>query len=317
MTANSDNRGKSTASRSLFELFAAQDPARLQQLIKTMTAASQESQGLLMDILGAGMAQPIQNSAPDPFGVVEGFNALGQSLASNPTALMQANLELWQGMMTQLMQLASSHAKPVTSKDRRFSDPEWSTNPMLGMIRASYELNSKWLMSLIETAPGIEEAVRQKTKFFAQQSIDAFAPTNFFATNPAALRRMIESGGDSVLQGLQRAREDIKKGNGKLTISHTDETAFSLGNDIATAKGKVVFRNDLIELIQYEASTKAVYKRPLLIFPPWINKFYILNFNVNIINFISPKFFFVANQNFHKTSITFYCSFWIWRIHYN
>jgi len=248
----------------------------------TMAKATQESQALMADLLKSapGLAKAGPKAKPkktDPFGAGESFSQLGKAIAKNPVQLMQANTELWQGLMTAWADTMSGKASQSTTRDRRFSDAEWSTNPMFNMIRQTYELNTKWMMQLIDTADGLPEKDRRKARFFAQQSLDAFAPTNFFATNPQALRAMIETGGTSVLDGIRQARSDLKKGNGKLTISQTDESVFRLGENIATAPGKVVFRNDLIELIQYEATTEEVYKRPLLIFPPWINKFYILD----------------------------------------
>lgn len=261
----------------LIEMIAGQDPVKLQCLMATMAEATQESQALLNEVLGRGIGSPGDIKKLDPFGVGLSFSKLGQSIATNPVALMQANTQLWQGLMKTWTDSLSGAASLPKTKDSRFSDPEWSVNPMFAMMRATYELNTNWLLNLIDKADGLAEADRRKARFFAQQTVDAFAPTNFFATNPQALRKMIETGGTSVLEGLRQARQDVQKGNGKLTISQTDESVFKLGQNVATAAGKVVFRNDLIELIQYEASTDDVYKKPLLIFPPWINKFYILD----------------------------------------
>ena len=277
MSANSNNNGKSSAARSLFEEFSSLTPADAQQLMQTMMAASRESHGLLTDIMGRNWTAGGARQSNDPLGVGESFTELGRALASNPATLMQANMQLWQTLMSELMTMAGRNTAATAPNDKRFSDPEWTSNPALSLIKRMYQINSDWLLSLVDAAPGLDEPVRRKAKFFTQQSIDAFAPSNFFATNPQALRRMLHTGGDSVLDGLRQARADIKRGNGKLTISHTDETAFELGENVATAKGRVVFKNDLIELIQYKATTAKVYSRPLLIFPPWINKFYILD----------------------------------------
>jgi polyhydroxyalkanoate synthase len=276
MSIKSADSTKTSASPSLAELIASQDPAKMQELLRVLAAANQESNALLSDVLGHSFAKP-KHKGGDPFAAMHSFQKIGQSLCADPMLLMKANSELWQGMMTSWMEMTAETKARAKTKDRRFSDPEWSTNPMFNVLQRSYELNSQWLMTLIEGAQGVSDAERRKAKFFAQQSIDASAPTNFFATNPQALKRMIETGGQSVLDGLKQARADLHKGNGKLTISQTDESVFRLGENIATAQGKVVFRNELIELIQYEASTETVYKRPLLIFPPWINKFYILD----------------------------------------
>ncbi|MEO9969501.1 MAG: class I poly(R)-hydroxyalkanoic acid synthase [Hyphomonadaceae bacterium] len=276
MSSKSGNSTDNGGPPSLAKLIAEQDPAKVQALLGVMAAANQESHALLSDVLGNAMSQGGRKTA-DPFAAAQSFQKVSQSLYADPMLLMKANSELWQGMMTAWMDVNSRKGNQSKSKDRRFSDPEWSGNPMFGMLQRSYELNSKWMMTLIDGVQGVSDADRRKAKFFAQQTLDACAPTNFFATNPQALRRMIETGGQSVLDGLKQARADLRKGNGKLTISQTDESVFKLGENVATAEGKVVFRNDLIELLQFEASTDTVYKRPLLIFPPWINKYYILD----------------------------------------
>ncbi len=259
----------------LRDLMAAQDPAKMQKLSLTMTEAMAESQALINAVMGSA-AFNIGESPLDPFDAAGAFAEIGQSLAVRPDRILAANLDLWQGWM----KLWSDMALPghgTASRDKRFSDPEWSENPLFDFMRRTYELNTTWLMSLIEGADTVGEATRRKARFFARQTADAFAPTNFFATNPAALKLMIESGGDSVLQGLRQAREDLAKHRGHLTISQSDETPFEVGRNIATTPGKVAFRNDLIELIHYAPVKKRVRTRPLLIFPPWINKFYILD----------------------------------------
>lgn len=277
MSVKSSQKDTNQENVSLIELLAAQEPLKLQAFIEMMAEATQESQALMAEVMGKGIGSLGDTGKPDPFGVSKSFTKLGTALASHPAALMQANTQLWQGMMQSFTASLCPQKAPSRSKDKRFADPEWALNPMFNILRSTYELNTHWLMSLIDSAQGLEEADRRKARFFAQQTVDAFAPTNFFATNPQVLRKMIETGGTSVLEGLRQARHDVEKGNGKLTISQTDESVFKLGENVATAPGKVVFRNDLIELIQYEASTETVYKRPLLIFPPWINKFYILD----------------------------------------
>ncbi len=258
---------------SLSDMLAAQDPEKLKILTATLAEAARESQALMQELMTPGTLP--NNDFADPFGASKTFARLGQSLATHPERLVRANTELWQGWMELWQGMLSG--VPAKSEDRRFSDPEWSNNPMFDFMRRSYELNTRRMQSLIDNAEGLGEDERHKARFFARQVSDAFAPTNFFATNPAALKAMIQTGGASVLKGLQQAREDIRRGNGKLTITQTDETPFILGENLATTPGKVVFRNDLIELIQYAPTRKKSYTRPLLIFPPFINKFYILD----------------------------------------
>ncbi|MEL7232204.1 MAG: class I poly(R)-hydroxyalkanoic acid synthase, partial [Pseudomonadota bacterium] len=163
-------------------------------------------------------------------------------------------------------------------RDRRFADPEWAANPMLDFMRRAWMLNADWLKALVEAAgDNLSESERTKAHFFTSQLIDALSPSNLPASNPAALRAMIESGGESLVQGLRNARNDLKRGKGRFAISQSDESAFELGENVATSEGEVVFRNKLIEVIHYNPTRKKMRERPMLIFPPWINKFYILD----------------------------------------
>ena len=265
----------STQSPTIAELLAKRPPEHLQTLSLAMSEAISESQALMSDLLGY-TSNGTPNPANDPMAASKALSKVGESLATQPDKVALANqellkgwMELWQGMMT--------GALPEANRDRRFADPEWAGNPIFDFMRRSYELNANWLMSLIENADGLSEQDKRKAKYYGQMTVDAFAPTNFFASNPAALKAMLETDGRSVVEGLRQAREDLRKGEGRLMISQSDETPFEIGKNIATSPGKVVFRNDLIELIQYAPKRKKAYERPLLIFPPWINKFYILD----------------------------------------
>jgi polyhydroxyalkanoate synthase len=262
----------------LAALMAAQDPMKWQILMTTLALANTESQALLTEIItGSGPLGTITDG--DPMGAVDAFREVGLGLARNPMALMQANMDLMRGWMTLWQEMVLESLKPEVppEKDKRFSDPEWQVNPAFRFIRKAYDVNATWMNSLADRAEGIDPAVQLRAKFFTQLLTDSLSPTNFLGTNPQALRAFIESGGESVLAGLRMARDDVRKGNGKLYISQTDETPFELGVNIATAPGEVVFRNDLIELIQFAPSQEQAYSKPLLIFPPWINKFYILD----------------------------------------
>ncbi len=262
----------------LAALMAAQDPMRWQILMTTLALANTESQALMAEVMtGSGPLATVTKG--DPMGATDAFREVGQSLAMNPMAMMQANLELMQGWMKLWQEMVSetiSQESPK-EKDKRFSDPEWQVNPAFKFIRKAYDVNSKWMNSLADRATGMDPAVQLRARFFMQLLTESLSPTNFLGTNPQALRTFMESGGESVLAGLRMAREDVRKGNGKLYISQTDETPFEVGVNIATAPGEVVFRNDLLELIQYAPSQPQAYSKPLLIFPPWINKFYILD----------------------------------------
>ena len=249
---------------------------KMEELTRNMSDAIFESQQLLRDVTTANLKKSLDPQRPDPFGAGQALSKVGENLARHPDRLMSAQMDLWEGHLN-IWRSMLTGTSVDKSGDRRFSDPEWTENPMFNFIRQTYELNSNWLLNIIGSAEELDETTRRKANFFAKQTADAFCPTNFFSTNPAALKAMLETGGESVLEGLKLARADLKRGHGRLMISQTDGSEFKLGENVATAPGKVVYRNDLIEIIQYEPSTKKVFEVPLVIFPPWINKFYILD----------------------------------------
>ena len=261
--------------RTLNAILADQSPEQLQAIGQALAEAAIESQALLNEVLATANPGAGLSANPDPFGVGGTYGRLGQSLASNPQALLNANLELWTGWISLWKDFTLGQISGA--QDKRFSDPEWSSNPAFEFMRKAYELNSSWMMSLLDAAPDLSPSEKRKAQFYTRQTIDALSPTNFFATNPAALRAMLKTGGQSLVDGLRNARADIAKGGGRLSISQSDETPFEIGKNVATAPGKVVFRNKLIELLQFAPSTEQVYERPLLIFPPWINKYYIMD----------------------------------------
>ena len=248
------------------------------QLSQNLSAAVLESQALLSDMakssVSGGAITPKKN---DPLGVMDAFTKLGKSLAAHPERLMAAQMQLAMGHM-QAWQTAMT-LKPAgeASPDKRFKDPDWEANPFFSYMKSAWKVNADWLTSLVNLADDLSDHDRKKALFYAQQASDAFSPSNFFVTNPEAIKAMIETGGESVLNGLRQARKDLERGHGKLKISQTDDTPFVVGENVATAPGEVVFRSDLFELLQYAPTTKTVHERPLLIFPPWINKFYILD----------------------------------------
>ncbi|MCX8505872.1 MAG: class I poly(R)-hydroxyalkanoic acid synthase, partial [Alphaproteobacteria bacterium] len=162
-------------------------------------------------------------------------------------------------------------------EDRRFKDAAWSENLLFDFIKQSYLLTSRWMQSQAHEVGDIDKHTRDKLDFFTRQFVDAMAPTNFAMTNPEVLRTTIESGGENLVKGLANLLKDLEKGKGKLAISMTDTSAFSIGENVAISPGKVVFQTDMMQLIQYNPTTTHVAKRPLMIIPPWINKYYILD----------------------------------------
>jgi polyhydroxyalkanoate synthase len=219
---------------------------------------------------------------PDPLGVQGALNEVWSSLAQQPETLRDAHANLWKRYAdiwerhTAYM-LTGKAADDGPARDKRFRDPEWRSNPAFSMLRESYLANADFISDLVEKAHGVDEQTKRKAQFFIKQAVDAASPSNFLMTNPAALRALLQTGGKSLVAGVENLAADLKRGGGVLSISQTDLDAYKVGENVATTPGKVVFRNRVFELIQYAPTTKVVHEVPLLIFPPWINKFYILD----------------------------------------
>jgi polyhydroxyalkanoate synthase len=178
------------------------------------------------------------------------------------------------------MKLLGQDTGPVAEPaktDKRFRHEDWQEHFLFDYIKQSYLIAARWLHKAVASVEGLDEHTQKKVDFFTRQYIDALAPSNFALTNPEVFRETIATGGQNLVKGLNNLLDDIERGNGQLRISMTDSKAFELGVNIATTPGSVVFQNDLMQLIQYEPATKQVWKRPLLIIPPWINKYYILD----------------------------------------
>jgi polyhydroxyalkanoate synthase len=194
------------------------------------------------------------------------------------TSLGRAFLELW---ASTAKRLAGEQAEPVIApdpKDKRFADPEWSKNQFYDFLKQVYLLTTQWAERLVTNAE-LDEHTRKKAEFYIRQISNAISPSNFVLTNPELVRETLASHGENLVRGMQLLSEDIQAGGGHLKIRQSDPSLFEVGRNLAITPGKVVFQNDLMQLIQYQATTAEVMKAPLLIVPPWINKFYILDLN--------------------------------------
>ena len=219
---------------------------------------------------------------PDPLGMQGALNDVWSHLARQPETLREAHARLWERYADiwqrhATYMLSGQRPEEGPARDKRFRDPEWLSNPAFSMLRESYLATAAFVTDLVESAEGVDEATKRKASFFIKQAVDAASPSNFLITNPAALRALLSSKGESLRKGVENLAADLKRGHGALAISQTDLDAYKVGVNIATSPGKVVFRNRVFELIQYAPSTESVHKIPLLIFPPWINKFYIMD----------------------------------------
>ncbi|MEI7668946.1 MAG: class I poly(R)-hydroxyalkanoic acid synthase, partial [Pseudomonadota bacterium] len=186
-------------------------------------------------------------------------------------------LNLWQHTTQKFLGENNAPLVSPDSKDKRFKDPAWEESVVFDFIKQSYLLTSRWLQQSVQQVDDMDPHNAHKIDFYTRQFVDAMSPSNFAITNPEVLKATLESGGENIVRGLQNMLEDIERGKGGIQISMTDYEAFSVGKNIAISKGKVVFQNELMQLIQYNPLTEKVNKAPLLVIPPWINKYYILD----------------------------------------
>lgn len=258
--------------------FRLPDPALVS---RTMADVAERSQRIVADFLKRQADTP---GEADPMHIGNAFLDMTTRLMANPAKLMQAQIGFWQDYLTlwqhtarRMMGEPAPAVIAEDQKDKRFKDEAWRDNEVFDFIRQSYLLSARYMQGLVHDAEGMDEKTAQKVDFYTRQFVDAMSPTNFALTNPEVLRRTAETGGENLLKGLSNLLTDLERGQGNLRIRMTDESKFKVGENIAVTPGKVVYQNDLMQLIQYTPTTEKVLKRPLLILPPWINKYYILD----------------------------------------
>ncbi|MHB9878606.1 PHA/PHB synthase family protein [Pacificimonas sp. ICDLI1SI03] len=253
------------------------DPA---ETFERMTYLSGKAQQMMLEFItrqeSAGGTSGGMNLTADPFGMMDMWTGITQAALSDPVKLAQMQMDyvqeavqLWQGML-------GGEATPTAAtgkQDRRFSGDAWENAPAFSFIKQAYLLTSRYIMDTVEELDGIEDKDREKIQFYTKQFVDAMSPSNYLLTNPEVLQKTMETGGENLLKGTEHLLHDLEQGRMRMT----DESAFEVGGNVAVTPGKVVFQNRLFQLIQYAPTTPQVYEIPLLIFPPWINKFYILD----------------------------------------
>ncbi len=249
---------------------------------RNMVRVGIQSQRLLTDFLKR-QADKVGNEPVDPLNISGTFQELLRGMVADPAVVMEAQFQLWRDYMGlwehTARRMMGGEATPLVAPapgDKRFKDKEWQENQIFDFIKQSYLLTANWLQGTVAKVDGIDMLTRRRIEFYTKQFVDAVAPTNFVLTNPEVLRTTLRSNGENLVNGLNNLLEDLDRGEGQLSIRQTADS-FTVGENIATTPGKVIFRNELFELLQYDPTTKEVYERPLLIFPPWINKFYILD----------------------------------------
>ncbi len=250
----------------------------------SMTDVAERAQRLVVDFLTRHGPEIASSSNPDPLNIGNAFLEMTARMMADPVRMAHAQMSLWQDYLglwqntaARMMGLDTSPFAEPERGDRRFKDVAWSDNQIFDFVKQSYLLTARWLQSSVRDVEGMDRRTAKKVDFYTRQFVEALSPTNFVMTNPEVLRATMESGGDNLVRGLSNLLTDLERGKGRLAIRMTDMNAFEVGKNIAVSPGKVVYRNDLIELIQYQPSTPTVRRTPLLIVPPWINKFYILD----------------------------------------
>ncbi len=291
--------------------------ADLQTLAANLGKATLAAQTALGEAaLGALQQSPRLDS--DPLRVGPALGEIGAQLATSPDKLIAAQAQLLTGYAklwgATALRLSGQPAEPVVAPargDKRFADKDWSENPVFDAMKQSYLLTANWLNALVADAD-VDPASKRRAQFFMRQMTDAMAPSNFLMSNPAALREMADSKGESLVRGLQNLAADLERGGGKLDIALTDYDQFQVGVNVATAPGKVVYQNEIFQLLQFDPATEQVHEVPLLIFPPWINKYYILDLRPenSMIRWLSEQGFTVflaswVNPDVHLADMTF------------
>ncbi|OCW58847.1 class I poly(R)-hydroxyalkanoic acid synthase [Hoeflea olei] len=256
------------------EAFARNVARMLEQLGKAAAAwVEPREKGEVADTLSEPMAD-----------MVKTFSKVGEYWLADPKRAIEAQTSLltgYFGMWTESVKRMSGETaepRPKTT-DKRFSDPDWDNNPFFEFLKNAYFITSDWANRLVADSQGLDEHTRHKAAFYMRQITSALSPANFLATNPELYKEMVASNGANLVRGMHMLAEDIAAGRGELKLRQSDASKFAVGDNIAVSPGKVIAQNDICQIIQYAPSTETVLKRPLMIVPPWINKFYILDLN--------------------------------------
>ena len=284
MTNGSGSNDKSDPNHPWANLTAAELEA-LDTVSRNLMQASLHSQKLMSNVMQKALEGEAVMPQADPFHSAPEFKEVWQHIATQPDLMMKAQAELAKGYLdlwtNTTRRVFDGPVEPTIKPDpgdKRWRSEDWSQNPVFDAIKQSYLMNQNFMMGLVHGVEGVDERTKRKVEFLTKQMTDALSPTNFALTNPDVLRETMRTHGANLTQGLENLVEDLEAGGGgRLALRQTDMDGFRVGIDLATTPGKVVFQNEIIELIQYAPTTETVKARPLLIAPPWINKFYILD----------------------------------------
>lgn len=257
--------------------------AKLDRMNANLARVEELSQRLVAAMTSKKQANPsLEGPGQDLF--MKAAAAYMAEMMQHPSKIIENQVSYWGKSLKhyaeaqEALKAGKLQAPPDnTPKDRRFSDPLWQTHPYFNFIKQQYMMSSEAVATAISGLEGLDDKDRKRVEFFSNQIVDMFAPSNFLGTNPEALALALETDGASLVQGLENLVRDLEHNRGDLLVTLADKDAFKVGENIGTSEGSVVFRSRMLELIQYKPTTENVHATPLLIFPPWINKFYILD----------------------------------------
>src|SRR6056297_4120758 len=262
------------------EVAAGESHARLEENLERVEELSKR----LVSALTHRHPTPTALNGPDSALYTKAAQAYAQEWMTNPAKLIEQQVSFWGKTVTHFVEVQQTLAKGKLAapedpgpRDKRFKNPLWDTHPYFNYVKQQYLINSEAIKQAVEAIDDMDEREKRRLRFFSQQIVDMFAPTNFLATNPEALMKAVETEGDSLVRGLENLVADLEANNGELVVRLADESAFEIGENNATAQGEVIYRNRMMEVIQYSPTTEQVHETPIVLFPPWINKFYILD----------------------------------------
>ena len=254
-----------------------------QEVAKTYAEVARRASHLISDHVHRQLKKGVSTPA-DELGIAQAFMDMMAKLLANPYKLAQSQMNLvwdyfslWQHSMMRVAGLSAAPVAAPEKTDKRFKDEEWEEHFLFDFIKQSYLIAARHIHDTVSGVDGLDDQTQKKVNFYTRQYIDALSPSNFAMTNPEVFRETVKSHGQNLLKGLNNLLRDVEDGGGNLRVKMTDTTAFELGKNVATTPGKVVFQTEMMQLVQYTPSTDKVLKKPLLIVPPWINKFYILD----------------------------------------
>ena len=284
MAREKQTTGAENQDESAFDQYFAKDPERLAQNLAraleelgkaaaSWTQAREKNEA--SDITAAPLADMIRT-----------FSRVSEYWLGDPTRALEAQTRLfaefmgiWANAIRRMSEENVGDYASAAATDKRFQDPEWGRNAFFSFLKQAYLVTARWAADLVDGADDLDDITRHKARFYVEQMSQALSPSNFLLTNPELYRETMASNGENLVRGMRMLAEDIAAGKGDLKLRQSDSSQFKIGENLANTPGKVIARNELVEILQYAPATKKVLKRPLLIVPPWINKFYILDLN--------------------------------------